>query len=132
MRTGMPCHLHPTSALFGMGFTPDYVVYHELIMTSKEYMQCVTSVDGRWLAELGPMFFSVKQMGHAREQKRQTHLEHVGQMEAEMAAAQQEMTQRKTERERREEAGRRGREAIVTPGRREPGTPRQTPRRFGL
>ena len=34
-RTGMPCHLHPTSALFGMGFTPDYVVYHELIMTTK-------------------------------------------------------------------------------------------------
>ena len=34
-RTGMPCHLHPTSALFGMGFTPDYVVYHELIMTHK-------------------------------------------------------------------------------------------------
>ena len=31
----MPCHLHPTSALFGMGFTPDYVVYHELVMTSK-------------------------------------------------------------------------------------------------
>jgi pre-mRNA-splicing factor ATP-dependent RNA helicase DHX38/PRP16 len=31
----MPCHLHPTSALFGMGFTPDYVVYHELIMTAK-------------------------------------------------------------------------------------------------
>ena len=35
MRTGMPCHLHPTSALFGMGFTPDYIVYHELVMTSK-------------------------------------------------------------------------------------------------
>lgn len=34
-RTGMPCHLHPTSALFGMGYTPDYVVYHELIMTHK-------------------------------------------------------------------------------------------------
>lgn len=35
LRTGMPSHLHPTSALYGMGFTPDYVVYHELIMTSK-------------------------------------------------------------------------------------------------
>ena len=23
-------------------------------------MQCVTSVDGNWLAELGPMFYSVK------------------------------------------------------------------------
>ena len=31
----MPCHLHPTSALFGMGYTPDYIVYHELVMTSK-------------------------------------------------------------------------------------------------
>jgi len=34
-RTGMPCHLHPTSALFGMGYSPDYVVYHELVMTHK-------------------------------------------------------------------------------------------------
>ena len=34
-RNGMPANLHPTSALFGMGFTADYVVYHELIMTSK-------------------------------------------------------------------------------------------------
>ncbi|XP_065572716.1 pre-mRNA-splicing factor ATP-dependent RNA helicase PRP16-like [Artemia franciscana] len=59
-RTGMPCHLHPTSALFGMGYTPDYVVYHELVMTAKEYMQNVTAVDGQWLAELGPMFYSVK------------------------------------------------------------------------
>ena len=23
-------------------------------------MQCVTSVDGHWLAEMGPMFYSVK------------------------------------------------------------------------
>lgn len=34
-RSGMPCHLHPTSALYGMGFTPDYIVYHELVMTTK-------------------------------------------------------------------------------------------------
>ena len=26
----------------------------------QEYMQCVTAVDGHWLAELGPMFYSVK------------------------------------------------------------------------
>ena len=52
-RTGMPCHLHPTSALYGLGYTPDYIVYHELVMTSKEYMQCVTAVDPFWLAEMG-------------------------------------------------------------------------------
>src|SRR5690606_26305170 len=31
LRTGMPCHLHPTSALYGLGYTPDYIVYHELV-----------------------------------------------------------------------------------------------------
>lgn len=35
VRTGMPCHLHPTSSLFGMGYTPDYITYHELVMTTK-------------------------------------------------------------------------------------------------
>lgn len=34
----MPCHLHPTSALYGMGYTPDYIVYHELVMTAKVRM----------------------------------------------------------------------------------------------
>jgi pre-mRNA-splicing factor ATP-dependent RNA helicase DHX38/PRP16 len=46
MRTAMSCHLHPTSALYGRGYTPDYIVYNELVLTSKEYMQCVTAVDG--------------------------------------------------------------------------------------
>lgn len=58
--TGLPCNLHPTSALFGLGSTPDYVVYHELVRTTKEYMQCVTMVDPQWLAELGPMLFSME------------------------------------------------------------------------
>lgn len=44
MRTGMPCHLHPTSALFGMGYTPDYIVYHELVMTSKVRKHTVTQI----------------------------------------------------------------------------------------
>ena len=70
LRTGMPCHLHPTSALFGMGFTPDYVVYHELVMTSREYMQSVTAVEGEWLAELGPMFYSVKESAKSRQVSR--------------------------------------------------------------
>ena len=59
-RSGMPCFMHPTSSLYGLGYVPDYIVYHELVYTSKEYMQCVTAVDPEWLAELGPMFFSVK------------------------------------------------------------------------
>ncbi|KAJ1920112.1 Pre-mRNA-splicing factor ATP-dependent RNA helicase PRP16 [Tieghemiomyces parasiticus] len=86
-RTGLPCHLHPTSALYGLGFTPDYLVYHELVMTTKEYMQCVTAVDPYWLAEMGPMFFSVKETnwGH-REARLRTQREQQG-MQAQLRAA---------------------------------------------
>eukprot|EP01083_Nonionella_stella_P141679 437026_1 len=69
MRKGIPCHLHPSSALFGMGYNPEYVVYHELVMTRKEYMRNVTAVDGAWLAELGSMFFSLKEDHEARKQQ---------------------------------------------------------------
>jgi hypothetical protein len=31
--------------------TPTYVVYHELILTSKEYMTQVTAVDAYWLGK---------------------------------------------------------------------------------
>eukprot|EP00930_Biecheleria_cincta_P019567 TRINITY_DN14899_c0_g1_i1.p1 TRINITY_DN14899_c0_g1~~TRINITY_DN14899_c0_g1_i1.p1 ORF type:complete len:1338 (+),score=296.71 TRINITY_DN14899_c0_g1_i1:51-4064(+) len=61
LRSRIPAHLHPTSALYGLGYTPDYVVYHEVMYTAKEYMQTVTAVDAYWLAEMGPMFFSVKE-----------------------------------------------------------------------
>lgn len=71
MLNGIPCSLHPSSALFGLGYTPDYVCYHELISTSKEYMSCVTAVEGEWLAELGPMFFSVKESFESTLRRRQ-------------------------------------------------------------
>jgi hypothetical protein len=32
----------------------------------QEYMQCVTAVEGQWLAELGPMFYSVKDATQSR------------------------------------------------------------------
>jgi pre-mRNA-splicing factor ATP-dependent RNA helicase DHX38/PRP16 len=38
LRTGIPCILHPSSAIYGLGYSPDYVVYHELVLTTKEYM----------------------------------------------------------------------------------------------
>ncbi|XP_055930995.1 pre-mRNA-splicing factor ATP-dependent RNA helicase PRP16-like [Argiope bruennichi] len=130
-RTGMPCHLHPTSALFGMGYTPDYIVYHELVMTSKEYMQCVTAVDGYWLAELGPMFYSVKESSHSRLEKRKLAKMSQSQMEEEMLSAEREL-QKKKRCEEEILASVRKRTVITTPGRTDSKTPRHKPKRFGL
>eukprot|EP01032_Pedospumella_encystans_P030295 gene30295-34192_t len=87
MLTGIPSNLHPSSALFGLGYTPDYVCYHELILTTKEYMSCVTAVEGEWLAEMGPMFFSVKQSYKTRLLLGQREAADRRKMEEEMAEA---------------------------------------------
>ncbi|KAK3628167.1 DEAH-box RNA helicase prp16 [Elasticomyces elasticus] len=71
LRTSVSVQLHPTSALFNSGDPPDYVVYHELILTSKEYMSCVTAVDAHWLADLGGVFYSVKEKGYGAAGRRE-------------------------------------------------------------
>ncbi|XP_045766491.1 pre-mRNA-splicing factor ATP-dependent RNA helicase PRP16 [Maniola jurtina] len=124
-RTGMPCHLHPTSALFGLGNSPDYVVYHELMMTTKEYMHCVTAVDGRWLAELGPMFFSVKETGKSNRDKRKEAAVHLQRMEEEMKQAEQKMAEEKKKKEQEVPV----KQEVATPGL---STPKRTPHRLGL
>ncbi|OAA56582.1 mRNA splicing factor RNA helicase [Niveomyces insectorum RCEF 264] len=87
LRTSVTVQLHPTSALYGLGFLPDYVVYHELILTSKEYMSTVTAVDPRWLAELGGVFYSVKEKGYSAREKRiiETDFNRRMEIEAQMA-----------------------------------------------
>ncbi|KAJ2081967.1 hypothetical protein H4R24_001946 [Coemansia sp. RSA 988] len=111
MRSGIPCHLHPTSALYGMGFTPDYIVYHELIYTSKEYMQCVTAVDPKWLAEMGPMFFSIRETGASRQRHADKHM---AKMVSEFEQDKEDAAMAEAERLRAKT--RAARSNIVTPG----------------
>lgn len=87
LRTSVTVQLHPTSALYGLGFLPDYVIYHELILTSKEYMSTVTAVDPHWLAELGGVFYSVKEKGYSAREKRITETEFNRKMEIEAQMA---------------------------------------------
>ncbi|KAM0866925.1 hypothetical protein ACQ4PT_042354 [Festuca glaucescens] len=102
-RNGMPCHLHPSSALYGLGYTPDYVIYHELVLTTKEYMQCVSEVDPHWLADLGPMFFSVKEGDAPFLDRRGWHNKEKMAMEEEMEKPRQEQAEAASREKRREE-----------------------------
>ncbi|KAF9166563.1 DEAH-box RNA helicase prp16 [Actinomortierella ambigua] len=136
-RTGMPCHLHPTSALYGLGYNPDYIVYHELVMTSKEYMQCVTSVDPHWLAELGPMFYSIKEKDYSQRQKRAANRSEEAKMQLEMEIK-RTREQEAALREKEEEDAKTGGDGavagvgrIATPGFRVPGTPMRR-RKLGI
>jgi pre-mRNA-splicing factor ATP-dependent RNA helicase DHX38/PRP16 len=126
MLTGIPSSLHPSSALFGLGYTPDYVCYHELISTTKEYMSCVTAVEGTWLAEAGPMFFSVKESYEATLLRRRKEVEQQALMERQM---QDKETQEKAQIVA--SAARTKTPATATPGRSASATPRFMPKKRG-
>jgi ATP-dependent RNA helicase DHX8/PRP22 len=40
---GTPVYLHPSSALFGK--PAEHVIFHTLVLTTKEYMQCTTAIE---------------------------------------------------------------------------------------
>ncbi|KAG9459931.1 hypothetical protein H6P81_004439 [Aristolochia fimbriata] len=66
-------YIHPSSALFQR--QPDWVVYHELVMTTKEYMREVTVIDPKWLVALAPRFFKVADPTKMSKRKRQERIE---------------------------------------------------------
>lgn len=52
---GTTVSLHPSSALWGK--PAEYVIYHTLLLTAKEYMQITTVIDPKWLVEAAPTFY---------------------------------------------------------------------------
>lgn len=100
LRTNLPVQLHPTSSLYA-GHPPDYIVYHELILTSKVYVSTVTAVDPHWLADLGGVFYSVKEKGYSARHKRITETEFNRKIEIEAKMA--EDKQREENRQHAEE-----------------------------
>ncbi|KAI3364932.1 hypothetical protein L3Q82_001112 [Scortum barcoo] len=66
-------YLHPSSTLFNR--QPEWLVYHELVLTTKEYMREVTTIDPRWLVELAPAFYRAGDPTRLSKLKRQQKLE---------------------------------------------------------
>ncbi|KAJ3359259.1 DEAH-box ATP-dependent RNA helicase prp22, partial [Kappamyces sp. JEL0680] len=61
---GTPVHLHPSSALFQK--QPEWLIYHELVLTSKEYMREVVTIEPKWLTEVAPNFFKAADPNRAK------------------------------------------------------------------
>jgi pre-mRNA-splicing factor ATP-dependent RNA helicase DHX16 len=48
-------HLHPSSCMFEA--LPKWIIYHELVLTSKEYMRSIIEIDPKWLLEIAPHYY---------------------------------------------------------------------------
>ena len=65
---GTTVFVHPGSALFKN--KPDFVIYHELVQTTRDYMRDVIAVDPKWLVEVAPRFYKRADPNTISQQKK--------------------------------------------------------------
>jgi len=68
-----PVYIHPSSSLFQRN--PDWVVYHELVQTTKEYMREVTAIEPKWLVNFAASFYRQADPNKLTKRKKQEKIE---------------------------------------------------------
>ncbi|KAL1834084.1 hypothetical protein ACET3Z_003735 [Daucus carota] len=58
LRHPQTVHIHPSSGLAQL--LPRWIVYHELVQTTKEYMRQVSEIKPEWLIDVAPHFYQLK------------------------------------------------------------------------
>ena len=53
--------IHPSSSLRNL--YPPYVLYSEIVQTSKTYLRNVSVVDADWLRDIAPDYFRIHRIG---------------------------------------------------------------------
>ncbi|KYO19872.1 hypothetical protein Y1Q_0006834 [Alligator mississippiensis] len=59
--------IHPNSCLFEE--QPRWLIYHELVFTTKEFMRQVIEVDSTWLLEVAPHYYKARELEDASTKK---------------------------------------------------------------
>jgi ATP-dependent RNA helicase DHX8/PRP22 len=70
---GQVVNVHPSSALFNK--QPEYCIYSELVLTTKEYMRNVMVIDPKWLIELAPRFYTPADASKLSRRKKREKIE---------------------------------------------------------
>ncbi|CAH2078855.1 unnamed protein product, partial [Thlaspi arvense] len=65
-------YVHPNSGLFGGASPSKWLVYHELVFTTKEYMRHITEMKPEWLVEIAPHYYKLKDIEDTRPKKTQS------------------------------------------------------------
>ncbi|WOL07745.1 pre-mRNA-splicing factor ATP-dependent RNA helicase DEAH1 isoform X2 [Canna indica] len=60
-------YIHPSSGLAEV--LPRWVIYHELVLTTKEYMRQVTELKPDWLVEIAPHYYQLKDVEDTASKK---------------------------------------------------------------
>lgn len=70
VKTKITTYIHPSSSMHGKAPPPKFLLYHDLVLTSREYMRSVMAIDPAWLNEIAPHYYKggVQELGnHTQE-----------------------------------------------------------------
>ncbi|KAG4305213.1 hypothetical protein PORY_001383 [Pneumocystis oryctolagi] len=56
VKDNQPVGLHPSTVL---NHSPEWVLYNEFVLTSKNYIRTVTSIKPEWLLEIAPIYYDI-------------------------------------------------------------------------
>jgi len=65
-RDAQKASLHPSTSL---QHKPEWVVYHEFTMTSKNFLRVTTQVRGEWLSDVAPQYFDLSKLAEGSNQR---------------------------------------------------------------
>lgn len=67
VKHGETVQIHPSSSLFQS--LPRWVIYHELVFTTKEFMRQVIEIKPEWLLEIAPHYYKAKELEDTSSRK---------------------------------------------------------------
>ncbi|RCV17890.1 hypothetical protein SETIT_3G256300v2, partial [Setaria italica] len=67
--------VHPSSGMARVVPPPRWVVYHELVETTKEYMRQVTELKPEWLLEIAPHYYQESNLNKPEPKKAKAHVQ---------------------------------------------------------
>jgi len=59
--------LHPSSVL---DHKPEWVLYHEFVLTNKNYIRTVTEIEPEWLFEIAPEYFDLDEFRNSEAKRK--------------------------------------------------------------
>lgn len=58
IRSGKTMSLHPSSVVFK--YPPAWIIYHEVVHTTKPFCRDISMIDPLWLTEIAPHFYEFR------------------------------------------------------------------------
>ena len=81
MKDNQVVAMHPSTC---MTHKPEWILYNEVVLTTKNFVRTVTQVRGEWLVELAPSYYDIaelpkfhtsKQLDRNRSRKQKEHMQ---------------------------------------------------------